>query len=35
MSLTLKEEHRLLVFKKRVLQKIPGAKREEVTRNWS
>jgi hypothetical protein len=34
-SLTLKKEHRLLVFKKRVLQMILGAKREKVTRDWS
>jgi hypothetical protein len=34
-SLTLREEQRLMVFKKRVLQKILGAKREEVTRDWS
>lgn len=35
LSLTLREEQRLMAFKKRVLQKILGAKREEVTRDWS
>jgi len=35
LSLTLREEQRWMVFKKRVLQKILGAKREEVTRDWS
>jgi hypothetical protein len=35
LSLTLREDHRLMVFMKRVLQKILGAKREEVTRDWS
>jgi len=34
LSLTLRKEQRLMVFKKRVLQ-IPGANREEVTRDWS
>jgi len=35
LSLTLREEQRLMVFKKRALQKILGAKREEVTSDWS
>jgi hypothetical protein len=30
-SLTLREEHRLRVFEKRVLRRIFGSKREEVT----
>jgi hypothetical protein len=30
-SLTLKEEHRLRVFEKKVLRRIFGAKRDEVT----
>jgi hypothetical protein len=30
-SLTLREEHRLGVFEKRVLRKIFGPKRDEVT----
>jgi hypothetical protein len=34
LSLTITEEQKLVVFKKRVLQKILGAK-EEVTRDWS
>jgi hypothetical protein len=33
-SLTLKEEHRLRVFEKRVLRRIFGAKRDEVTGEW-
>jgi hypothetical protein len=33
-SLTLKEEHRLTVFENRVLKKIFGPKRDEVTRDW-
>jgi hypothetical protein len=32
--LTLGEEHRLRVFKNRVLRKIFGPKREEVTGGW-
>jgi hypothetical protein len=32
--LTLKEEHRLSVFKSGVLRKIFGTKRDEVTREW-
>jgi len=31
-SLTLMEEHRLMVFENRVLKKIFGPKRDEVTR---
>jgi hypothetical protein len=31
-SLTLREEHRLRVFENRVLRRIFGSKREEVTR---
>jgi hypothetical protein len=33
-SLTLKEEHRLRVFEKRVLRRIFGLKRDEVTGGW-
>jgi hypothetical protein len=33
-SLTLREEHRLKVFKNRVLKRIFGPKRNEVTREW-
>ena len=33
-SLTLREEHRLLVFENRVLRKILGPERDEVTREW-
>jgi len=33
-SLTLREEHRLRVFEKRVLRKIFGPKRDEVTMEW-
>jgi hypothetical protein len=33
-SLTLREEHRVSVFKKRVLMRIFGPKREEVTGDW-
>jgi hypothetical protein len=32
--LTLKEEHRLRVFKNRVLKRIFGPKRDEVTGEW-
>jgi hypothetical protein len=32
LSLTLREEHRLRVYKDRILKKIYGAKRDEVTR---
>jgi hypothetical protein len=34
LSLTLKEEHRLIVFEKRVLRRIFGPKRDEVTGGW-
>ncbi|KAJ4446264.1 hypothetical protein ANN_12958 [Periplaneta americana] len=33
-TLTLREEHRLSVFENKVLRKIFGAKRDEVTREW-
>ena len=33
-SLTLKEEHRLGVFKNKVLRKIFGAKKDEITGEW-
>jgi hypothetical protein len=33
-SLTLKEEHRLKVFEKRMLRRIFGPKRDEVTGGW-
>jgi hypothetical protein len=33
-SLTLKEEHRLRVFENRVLRRIFGLKRNEVTGDW-
>jgi hypothetical protein len=33
-SLTLREEHRLRVFENRVLRRIFGAKRDEVTGGW-
>jgi hypothetical protein len=33
-SLTLREEHRLRVFKNRVLRRIFGTKRDEVTGEW-
>jgi hypothetical protein len=33
-SLTLREEHRLRVFKNRVLGRIFGPKRDEVTGGW-
>jgi hypothetical protein len=32
--LTLREEHRLRVFENRVLRKIFGRKRDEVTGDW-
>jgi hypothetical protein len=31
---TLREEHRLTVFKSRVLRKVLGPKRDEVTGKW-
>jgi hypothetical protein len=33
-SLTLREEHRLRVFENRVLRRIFGSKRDEVTGGW-
>jgi len=33
-SHTLKEEHRLMVFENRVLRRIFGPKRDEVTVEW-
>jgi hypothetical protein len=33
-SLTLREVHRLRVFEKRVLRRIFGPKRDEVTGSW-
>jgi hypothetical protein len=33
-SLTVKEEHRLRVFEKRVLRRIFRPKRDEVTEDW-
>jgi hypothetical protein len=33
-SLTLREEHRLRVFEKRVLRRIFGPKKDEVTGGW-
>jgi len=33
-SLTLREERRLRVFDSRVLRRIFGPRREEVTREW-
>jgi hypothetical protein len=33
-SLTLREEHRLRVFENRVLRRIVGPKRDEVTGEW-
>jgi hypothetical protein len=33
-SLTLKEEHRLMVFENSVLRRIFGPKRDEVTGGW-
>jgi hypothetical protein len=33
-SLTLREEHRLRVFENRVLKRISGPKRNEVTGGW-
>ena len=33
-SLTLREEHRLRVFENKVLRKIFGAKRDEITEEW-
>jgi hypothetical protein len=33
-SLTLREEHRLWVFENRVLRRIFGPRRDEVTADW-
>jgi hypothetical protein len=33
-SLTLREEHRLRVFENRVLRRLFGPKRDEVTGEW-
>jgi hypothetical protein len=33
-SLTLREEHRLRVFENRILRRIFGPKRDEVTEEW-
>ena len=33
-SLTLREEHRLILFENRMLRRIFGPKRDEVTREW-
>jgi hypothetical protein len=33
-SLTLREEHRLRAFENRVLRRIFGPKRDEVTAGW-
>jgi hypothetical protein len=33
-SLTLREEHRLMVFENRVLRRIFGPKKHEVTGEW-
>jgi hypothetical protein len=33
-SLALREEHRLRVFENRMLRRIFGPKRDEVTRGW-
>jgi hypothetical protein len=33
-SLTIREEHRLRMFDKRVLRRIFGSKRDEVTGEW-
>jgi hypothetical protein len=34
LSLTIREEHRLRVFENRVLRRIFGPKRDEVTGKW-
>jgi hypothetical protein len=34
LSLTLREEHRLRVFENRVLRRILGTKKDEVTGGW-
>ena len=33
-SLTLREDHRLRVFENKVLRKVFGAKRDEITGEW-
>jgi len=33
-SLTLREEHRLMVFESRMLKRIYGLKSDKVTREW-
>ena len=33
-SLTVREEHRLRLFENRVLRKVFGPKRDEVTEEW-
>jgi hypothetical protein len=33
-SLTLREEHRLRAFENKVIRKISGPNRDEVTREW-
>jgi hypothetical protein len=33
-SLTLREEHKLRVFENRVLRRVFGPKRDEVTEKW-
>jgi hypothetical protein len=33
-NLTLREKHRLRVFKNRVLRRIFGPKRDEMIRDW-
>ena len=33
-SLTLREEHRIRVFENKVLKKIFGAKKDEITGEW-
>jgi hypothetical protein len=33
-SLTLREEHGLMVFENRVLRRIVGPKKDEETRDW-
>jgi hypothetical protein len=33
-SLTLREEHRLTVFENKILRRIFGPKRDEVTEEW-
>ena len=35
LSLTLREERRLRVFENRVLRRIFGPRRDEVTREWN